>query len=80
MYSSIFVEKGSRFLVDVRVWNALGSVVGVLAHFASMCESCYLELFLVLPRMLMLTLLASSRMRHEHLRNAINEAEEESLR
>lgn len=68
-------ESGSRFLLDVRVRNAVDSLVDHLhvvrvssPAFASMCESCDPELFLVLPRLLMLTFLASPEKHLELMR------------
>jgi len=68
-------ETGSRFLVDVRVRNAVDSLVDHLRvvrvsspAFASMCESCDPEFFLVLPRLLMLTFLAAPEKHLELMR------------
>jgi hypothetical protein len=57
---------GARFLVDVHVTNALDSFIMQLRDmksstpaFAALCDSCDAELFLVLPRLCMLSYLGS---------------------
>lgn len=59
-------ECGARFLVDVHVTNALDSFIAQLREikhsspaFAALCDSCDAELFLVLPRLFMLSYLGS---------------------